>query len=172
MPDSGVMVLVDHTKQLAAALKALGTNKVLVGIPQEANPRSGEPIGNASLGYIHELGSPARNIPARPFLRPGVEKSKSHWLPKLEQAARDALAGEPLLMRRHLGEAGQLATNAVQATIAAGIPPPLKPETVARRRIRTPGSSYRRQAISPSDTVPLIDTGSLLRSITWVLSDK
>jgi hypothetical protein len=168
MPDSGVMVLVDNTKQLAAALKALSTNKVLVGIPQEANPRAGEPIGNVSLAYIHELGSPARNIPARPFLVPGIKNSKDQWVRKLEQAARDAMAGEPALMKRHLGEAGQIAVNAVTRTIAAGIPPPLAPATVAARRQRTPGSRYRRKATTAADTIPLIDTGALLRSITWV----
>jgi hypothetical protein len=168
MPDSGVMVLVDHTKQLAAALKALGTNKVLVGIPQENSPRPGSPIGNASLGYIHELGSPARNIPARPFLVPGVTKSKDQWLKKFEQAAHAALAGEPLLMRRHLGEAGQIAVNRVKQTIQAGIPPPLQPATVAARRQRTPGSRYRRKATTAADVTPLIDTGAMINSIVWV----
>jgi hypothetical protein len=169
MPDSGVMVLVDNTNQLAAALKALATNKVLVGIPQEADPRSGDPIGNVSLAYIHELGSPARNIPARPFLIPGVTKSKDRWLKKLEAAAHDALAGEPALMKRHLGEAGQIAVSSVHATIQAGVPPPLQPSTVARRRIRIPGSSYRRQATTSADVTPLLDTGALLRSITYII---
>jgi hypothetical protein len=168
MPDSGVMVLVDHTKQLAAALKALATNKVLVGIPQENDPRPGEPIGNASLAYIHNLGSPARNIPARPHIVPGIAKSKDRWLPKLEQAAHAALAGEPLLMRRHLGEAGQLAVNAITQTIQAGIPPPLAQATVDRRRIRTPGSKYRRKARTAADVTPLIDTADYLHAITWV----
>jgi hypothetical protein len=165
---SGVEVTVDNLKKISEALKAIGTNKVLVGIPQENNPRSGSPIGNASLGYIHEFGSPARNIPSRPFLFPGVTKSKDRWVKKLEQAARDALGGEPLLMRRHLGEAGQIAVNSVKRTIAAGIPPPLKEETVARRRVRTPGSKYRRKATTSADTTPLIDTGNLLNSIVWV----
>jgi hypothetical protein len=165
---SGVEVTVDNLKKISEALKALGSNKVLVGIPQENDPRSGSPIGNASLGYIHELGSPAQNIPSRPFLVPGVTKSKDQWVKKLEQAAHDAMAGDAALMKRHLGEAGQIAVNAVTRTIQEGIPPPLQPSTVMRRRIRTPGSRYRRQATTSSDTVPLIDTGAMLRSITWI----
>jgi hypothetical protein len=90
-----------------------------------------------------ELGSPARNIPSRPFLVPGVKKSKDRWVKKLEQAAHDALAGEPLLMKRHLGEAGQIAVNAVKQTIQAGIPPVLSQATVTARRLRRPDLHYR-----------------------------
>jgi hypothetical protein len=165
---SGVSVTVDNLKKISEALKALGSNKVLVGIPQQNNPRQGEPIGNASLGYIHETGSPARGIPARPFLVPGVTKSQDGWVKKLEQAARGAMAGEPALMKRHLGEAGQIAVNSVKQTIQAGIPPPLQPATVAARRRRTPGSTYRRKATTAADVTPLIDTASMINSIVWV----
>jgi hypothetical protein len=165
---SGIEVQVDNLRKISEALKALGSNKVLVGIPSENAPRQGEPISNVSLGYIHELGSPARNIPARPFLVPGITKSKDRWVKKLEQAAHDALAGEPGLMKRHLGEAGQIAVNSVKQTIQAGIPPPLQPATVAARRQRTPGSKYRRKATTAADVTPLIDTGSLINSIVWV----
>jgi hypothetical protein len=165
---SGVSVEVDNLKRISEALKALGSNKVLVGIPQENDPRPGEPIGNVSLAYIHNLGSPARNIPARPHIVPGIVKSKDRWLPKLEQAAHDALAGEPGLMKRHLGEAGQIAVNAITQTIQAGVPPPLAQATVDRRRIRTPGSKYRRKATTAADVTPLIDTADYLHAIIWV----
>lgn len=157
---------------IARAIRDLTGKRVLVGIPAEKDQRPGDPIGNAALGYIHNYGSPARNIPARPFLEPGIEAAIPDITPQLEAAARAALDGDSASVDQHLGRAGQLAVNSVQATIAAGIPPPLQPATVARRRIRTPGSSYRRRAMTPADVIPLVDTGALLRSISWVIRKK
>jgi hypothetical protein len=159
-------------EDIEAAIRRLASRRLLIGIPQEKDARPGEPIGNSSLGYVHEFGSPARNIPARPFLVPGVEAALPAITARLEQAARAALAGDLSAVDSGLGEAGILGVRSVTRTIAAGIPPPLKPETVARRRVRTPGSSYRRKAATPADVVPLIDTGQLLRAITWVVRDK
>jgi hypothetical protein len=151
------------------ALGELAKKRLLVGIPAENNTRPGEPIGNAVLGYIHNFGSPARNIPARPHLVPGVEAVMPAIQQRLEMAARAALAGDEAAVDRHLGEAGIVAVNSVQATIQAGIPPPLQPRTVTSRRRRSKGSRYRRRATQPSDVTPLIDTGALLRSYTWVI---
>jgi hypothetical protein len=161
-------------KSVAAAMKVLGKTRVLVGIPMEHDPRQGEPLGNASIGYVHEFGSPARNTPARPFLRPGVRGSREEWVAHLKRAAQAALkAGNPTAaaaaVTAELTKAGIVAVNAVRKHIQAGIPPPLSPITVARRQRRSPGSSYRRKALSPADVTPLIDTGEMLRSITFVL---
>lgn len=157
---------------IARAIEALARKRLLIGIPQEKNPRSGDPIGNAALGYIHEFGSPARNIPARPFLTPGVQAAMPAISAELRKAGQAAFAGDLAAVDTALGRAGIIAVNSVQATIQAGIPPPLAPATVARRRRRTPGSSYRRKAMTPADATPLIDTGALLRSITWVIRDE
>jgi hypothetical protein len=157
---------------IAAAIRRLSRKRLLVGIPQERDPRRGEPIGNASLGYIHEFGSPARNIPARPFLVPGVESALPEIQQYLGEAARAALAGEEGGIDAGLTKAGLAAVNAVRLRIQAGIPPPLQPATVARRRQRTAGSRYRRQAETAADVTPLIDTGQLLASITYVLREE
>lgn len=89
---------------------------------------------------------------------------------RMEAAAKAAIAGgDP---DTYLGQAGVVAVNSVTRRIQAGIPPPLAEATVRRRRQRTPGSSYRRQATTAADVVPLIDTGTLLRSITWVIREE
>lgn len=157
---------------IAKAIRDLTGKRVLVGIPAEKDARPGDPVGNALIGYVQNYGSPARNIPARPFLEPGIEAAMRDLTPHLEAAARAALDGDSASVDQHLGKAGQTAVNSVQATIQAGIPPPLKDATVRRRRIRTPGSSYRRRATSAADTTPLIDTGALLRSITYVIRKR
>ena len=137
--------------------------------PNHSRPdaRSDAPLGNAALGAIHEFGSPARNIPGRPFLVPGVQGSERDWLPRMEAAARAAIEGRS--PDANLGQAGQAAVNGVTQRILSNIPPPLSPKTVAARRQRTRGSSYRRQAATPQQTVALVDTGALLRSLTWVV---
>lgn len=158
-------------EDIVRAIRGLAKKRVLVGIPADKDARPDEPIGNAALGYIHEHGSPARNIPARPHLVPGVEAALPEITRRLEAAAKAAMAGEAAQVEQYLGQAGQAAVNSVQRLIQAGIPPPLAQATVNRRRIRTPGSSYRRLATRPEDTTPLIDTATYIRSLTWVIRE-
>lgn len=156
-------------QQMMQGIAALANKTVLVGIPAKNNPRPGEPIGNAALGYIHEHGSAAANIPARPFLRPGITAALPAIRAELRQAARAAAAGNSAAVDQHLGNAGQLGADSAKAEIQAGIPPPLRPATVRRRQRRSPGSRYRRAAATPAQVTPLYDTGALLRAITWII---
>jgi hypothetical protein len=158
-------------EDIERAIRRLTSKRLYIGIPQEKNSRPGEPIGNAALAYIHNFGSPARNIPARPHAIPGIKAALPEMTKYLEQAARAALAGDVAGVDQRFAQAGQLGVRSVQRTIQAGIPPPLAPATVARRRIRTPGSTYRRQATTPADVIPLIDTAQYLRAWTWVIRD-
>ncbi|HEY0724175.1 MAG TPA: hypothetical protein VGD41_09360, partial [Pyrinomonadaceae bacterium] len=164
--------------------------KLMIGIPEGNNARDGTTITNAHLGYIHENGSPAQGIPARPFLKPGVENARAKVVDYLQQGANRAIKTRdvhPIDIAMHA--AGQVAVASVQAVIKAKIPPPLQPATVAARRRRSQGSRYRRKAtaqqqaefntkyasgqatMAESPTTPLWDTGSLLRSITYVIRD-
>jgi hypothetical protein len=164
-----VKVTVDKVQSVLDALQVLNQTRVMVGIPGEKAARRGTPITNAALGYIHENGAPEINLPARPFLVPGVSKVKTQTASLLRQAGVAALDGKPTVVRKIYMAAGQTAVNSVTAVIRAGIPPPLKPGTVARRRVRSRGSNYRRKATTAAQTIPLIDTGQLLRSVTYVL---
>lgn len=162
-------VTIDKTNDLAEALRLLADTNVLVGIPTENNERTDSPIGNASIGYINENGSPAQGIPPRPFLEPGVRGSVDQWSAALAEAAKAALDGNPAAVERGFYKAGIIAVSAVKSGIAAGIPPPLKEATVRARRRRSAGSAYRRKATRPEDVTPLIDSGQLINSITFVV---
>jgi hypothetical protein len=133
------------------------------------SPGAGDRITNVELGFIHEFGSPVRNIPARSFLRPGVEKAMPQITVLLRQAAQAAIAGDAGAADTLMRQAGEVGVESVRRTIAAGIPPPLAQATVNRRRIRTPGSRYRRRATTAAQTVPLWDTGQLIRSLAYVI---
>lgn len=177
-------VLFDRTNGLVEALERLARSKVMVGIPADAEQphlgagtpgpevRTSGGIGNAALGYIHETGSPGQNIPARPFLVPGVELSQARWLPHLKAAATAAANGAAPAVEQEMHKAGLVAVSAVKNRIVAGIPPPLAPATIAARRRRSPGSKYRRKAQTASQVTPLVDTGQLLNSLSYVVRKK
>lgn len=169
--DRLVDVQEDNTAKLQGAINDLRRLVVLVGIPADEAARSGSDarISNAVLGYIQETGSPINNIPARPFLQPGVKNSAAEWQPKLAQAAQAALQYDQAGVMTALGQAGTIAVRAVKRTVQAGITPPLQESTEARRRRRTPGSKYRRKAQTSADVTPLIDTGQLVNSVTYVV---
>jgi len=152
--------------ELQKAVERLTKSHVLVGIP--STPRTEGPIDNATLGWIHETGSPAANIPARPFLRPGVEESKDQWIPYMRQAAEAAITGDEGTMTNALNAVGTTAVSAVKNTITAKIPPPLQPATVrARRRYRaTPAT-----AADIAGATPLVDTAQMINSITYVIKE-
>jgi hypothetical protein len=130
-------------ESIAKAIKALGSKRLLIGIPGENNQRPGEKIGNVLLGYVHEFGSPAKNIPSRAFLRPGVEAVVPEIGRILRSAAQAALNGDLGGIDRAFAAAGQTAVDSVKNRIEAGIPPPLAQSTVTARRLRLSGVHYR-----------------------------
>lgn len=170
----------DKHFDILKAVRYLTSTQVLVGVPSDNEPHLGADVGpnqrkdegsqstpltNAELAYLHSNGVPERNIPARPFLQPGIDTVKDKILAIFEHAAKAALDGNTGEVDQSFDAVGLLAQGAVRGYIAAGIPPPLKPATIAARRRRTKGSSYKRPA---GDTVPLIDTAQLLHSISYV----
>jgi phage gpG-like protein len=160
---SGLKILKDNFGDLVKALNALPIHDVLVGIPEEnADRKQGQgPITNAALGYIHENGAPEANIPARPFLMPGIRSAEPKVAKYMMQAGKAALDGEEERIDRILHAAGMVASNSVKDTINAGVPPALKEGTIAARLRR-----------GRTGNVPLIDTGQLRNSITYVVRKK
>jgi hypothetical protein len=173
----GVTVSLDKTAELTSSIKKLTSTKLFVGIPQESSHRSDGKLSNAELGYIHENGAPEVNIPPRPFLHPGVRKIQDSVIaPGMKIAGQEAFNGNWAAAERALSIIGQKAVESVKDTITAGIPPPLKAATVAGRvrrtaRYRAASTSARArlQQRAREGAVPLIDTGQLIRSITWVI---
>jgi hypothetical protein len=169
---SNVHVTQDHVADIEKAIRELARVRVLVGIPQVNGPRREGHIDNATLGYIHERGSPIRHIPERPFLFPGVENSRDQWTPHMVAAARAAFEGKLPQMNQSLTRAGLVAVAAVKMRIRSNIPPPLAQATITARRRRSPGSSYRRKAKTPSQAVALIDTAQMINAITSVVERR
>ena len=169
-------------EEIVVALERLSRRRVLIGIPQENDPRPGEPIGNAALGYIHEFGGV--HIPARPHLIPGVEEAMDDITRRLRAAAETVLSSGQLgQVDAYLGQAGQIAVDSVKNKIRSNIPPPLAPATVRgrttghgrrRREARTRGITLKALAQEEiaqgaGGAIALIDTASYINSIVWTL---
>jgi hypothetical protein len=178
----------EAAKKFAASLATLTRKKVYVGIPattaeeriaqltQLAFPRvstkkpskrrkryiallNKSMINNAQLLYIQTNGSPMKHIPARPVIEPAIKDpdNQALFMPEFEAAAKAALDGKPERVDAHLRRAGLIGQNVCRAWF---VNPkngwaPNAPSTIAAK-----GSAR-----------PLIDTGAMRKSITFVVSE-
>lgn len=157
-----VKITVDKMASVIKAINELGAKDVLVGIPESSTDRkSGDPATNALIGYVQEFGSPANNIPARPFLIPGVQDIQKPAADRLKVAAQRALRGDLSQAEKQLHAAGLMGQNSARAKINSNIQPKLSERTLAARRAR---------GVTRENT--LIDTGQLRNAITYVIRKK
>lgn len=164
---SGLTVKFDLTKDLDRALRELVRDSVLVGVPAaeaEREPAPGEPatLNNAALAYIHDKGSPAANIPARPFMEPGIIVAEDAIEAIYSKAAKGVLdnpTSAASIMSTAHNKVGLTAQDAIQSKIEAGIEPGLSERTMADRR--------RRFGVDATET-PLIESGQMKAAITYV----
>lgn len=146
--------------EIERALKELVKKQVLVGIPEGENRQeSGEP-SNAQLGYLHHMGSPANNIPARPWLLPAIAGAQTKISGHLKKAAESALDGDMSKADRHLHAAGMTAQNAAKAKLTNG---PFRP--LSKQRMQ------ERLAKGQANPKPLLDTMQMRNSVTYIVKD-
>jgi len=183
---SGMSIVSDKLGKFQKSLSALMVAKVLVGVPAKNAERDDEndepgPINNAAIGYLMENGSPEKNIPARPFLIPGVKDAQKQIAEVLQGGTINALSGNEAGFTRSLKEAGQIAASSVQNKIDSGPFAPLSDRTLrerARKQVVSGGTKADRESAkealksgdySDVNAKPLIDTGQLLRSISFII---
>ena len=157
---TSVRVTKDSVANIITNIEAMTGKRVLIGIPDANAGRKDGPITNAALGYIHENGSPARNIPARPFLVPGVTEAAPKAIDAMKKFAAQGLT-DPAAVDKGLNAAGLIAQAAVKNRIRNSVGfAPLAESTLSQRK-----------AQGKQGTKPLIRTGQLLNSITYVVRD-
>lgn len=188
-----VIITKDKVNSVVGAITQLVGKQVLVGIPESTAERqddddSGSHPTNAMIGYVMETGSPARNVPARPWLVPGTQESQRDWMPHLKGAASAALDGQSKKSDQELVSAGLVAESGVKRKINSNIPPPLSPETVRRRKYARGTKSRRpneeryleqiRKGVDPATAqaeagiISLVNTGQLRNAVTSVVRKK
>lgn len=157
-----VKISVDTMASIIKAINELGAKDVLIGIPEgNTDRKTGDSATNAVIGYVQEFGSPANNIPARPFLIPGVQDIQKPAADRLKVAAQRALSGDLSTAEKQLHAAGLMGQNSARAKINSNIQPKLSDRTLAARRAR---------GVTRENT--LIDTGQLRNSLTYVIRKK
>lgn len=161
-----VVMVLDRLPIVAAGIGDIVNRGTYVGIPDDRNQRTDEPVNNAALGYLHEHGEPASNIPARPWLVPGAKTVADKVGDVMKQGGRDALAGNRSAMTTALHSIGLLGVSAVRDYLMTGPFVPLSPVTI-RERIRR-----RKYKVTQGIDRPLIDTGQMLRSVTYVIRQR
>lgn len=170
-PTIKVTQMRDQSAAIKQAFKALEKEDVLVGIPA-AESGGDETFGNAAIAYVQENGSPANNIPARAFLRPGLQSYLPEAIALLKAGARHALRGNVGAAQKTLKKIGMEATRSVQAVFKANDWAPLAESTLRQRAARQAKKSGKKRVKKINRPNPLIDTGQLLRSITYVIRGR
>lgn len=156
-----ITITKDNTNIVLKAIQDMAKKHVLIGIPSANNSRNDGAITNASIGYINEFGSTANNIPPRPFLQPGVKKVSTQCAEVLKRSAQNILDGKDSI-ERGLNVVGTIARDSVKKTIVASEGfSPLAEKTLAQRARK-----------GFKGTKPLIQTGQLINSITYVVRDN
>ena len=135
-------------------------HEVVVGITEDANVGRENGMSNAGLLYMHEQGVPSHNIPPRPVLRPAINDptTKMQIETLMKDAARAALVeGKHDVCAQNFERAGMIGRDACKRWISdGGHLAPNAPATIEKK-----GSSK-----------PLVDTGSMLGSITYAVRKK
>lgn len=164
--------LAEAVLNIERVLKFATQQRVLIGVPAEnahRAPEEGEKSApsNALIAYWQEYGVPEVNIPARPFLGPGIEASEEMIATELSRATNKAItmaamegdvAGGKAALKEGLNRVGLKAVSNVQRQITDGDFAPLADRTI-KARLRK----------GRSGTKPLIETGQLRRSITYLI---
>ena len=182
-----IKVTKDNVTAMVAGVKDLTTMRVLVGVPATAasrQARKGEHINNAALAYIHNYGSPARNIPARPFMEPGIRNAREAISKHMRAAATYAMKGQREHVLQEFYAVGLAAQSAIRMKITTGPFAPLKPGTIRNRLREHPGRKGEKAALAAlaalsagkpypvGSVMPLMDTGQLRASISFIVRQK
>ena len=139
--DDGFMKLrmtenTEREKKRLECLDYLRKHRVDVGLTSSASDRS------RTLLAIHEHGSPAMHLPARPVVRPALaqEGVRKEMASCQAEALKAALAGDLEGTRAALEQSGQAGADGIRAYIDKHIPPPNAPVTLQGGWMRNPVS--------------------------------
>jgi len=171
-----VTTTTDEVNRIIRAMAGLSGHDVLVGIPAENAGRKDPVITNAEIGINNEFGSPAKHIPARPHLRPGVQNAGPQIAAALKKGIMQSLAGNAAGGEAALYAAGEIAVRYVRRKITEGPFVPLSPVTIQARADRgRRGAILAMKMIEAGEeppygmVKPLIDTGEYRRAMTYVV---
>ncbi|HHK5577007.1 TPA: hypothetical protein ACQUH6_001816 [Neisseria polysaccharea] len=136
-----------HLSELAAQA---ATGKVRVGIIEQANYDGSDGESVAQVAFWNEYGT--ATVPPRPFFRNTIAEHKDEW-PKQAAEMLEANGGD---VRQALADMGEVVKGQIKMTIQDFREPPNAAATVKQKGFDK----------------PLIDTGTLWRSIDCEVADE
>lgn len=158
-----IEVTKDGFKQMMNGLDWIENSGVYVGVPEDESSREDEDITNAELLFIHTNGSLINNVPARPVIEPALREDSERLSSMLGKAFVYALQGKFEFASEQLKKTGMRGQKVARAwfTNPKNNWPPNAP-SVVRAKLKKGSTNPR----------PLIDTGELVRSITYVIYER
>ena len=149
-------------EMMARARELANGPRVRVGIlddePKKVAPGDEPtPLSLVEIAGIHEFGAPDAGIPQRSFIRATVDQRADDIARLLQVQAQKAIEGK-ITAEQALEQTGAKVVSWVQRTITSQIPPPLAPATLAKKTVN-----------GRVGNVPLVNTGQLKSSITYVV---
>lgn len=158
-----IEVTYDGFKQMMEGLDWIEKSGVYIGIPEDESSREDEDITNAELLFIHTNGSLINNVPARPVIEPALREDSERLSSMLGKAFVYALQGKFEFASEQLKKTGMRGQKIARAwfTNPKNNWPPNAP-SVVRAKLKKGSTNPR----------PLIDTGELRRSITYVINER
>lgn len=148
--------------------------EVLVGIPQEKSSRPKGKLTNAEIMYILTNGSPVNHLPPRPVIEPAIneEETFGRICDQLKEGMRSALWGNIPKAQKYYEKAGMIGMRASQDYITSGSLAPNAPITINGGWMRNHVTGEPIYIKGKHSSQPLIDTGNLRKSITYVVRKK
>lgn len=114
----------------------------------------------AAAAAIAEMGSPDKNIPPRPIMRPTIRENKNLWAKIAANEAKKILQGNQT-GENAMEILGLKAAGDIREKITQIYEPSLSPKTVANRLRKK-----KNKKIIGKLTKPLIDTEQMITSLT------
>ena len=167
---SSVKVKDAGLRKMQKALDELSNMQALVGIPKDETIRTDDQeMTNSFLLYIHTHGDPRNRLPARPVIEPALEDAKDRIGTVMGEAIKGAMDGDRQRAVQNLKKAGMAGQNAARDwfTNPKNGWPPVSDERKEQKR-----SKVRKARKDKHNDRPLIDTGELRKSITYVVREK
>lgn len=169
----------DLYRNLERAVKT----EILVGIPRATAMRPGDEISNAEIAYINEHGDLARRIPPRPFMEPGLARCRDKVRDVMAAGVQQVAQGGTL--RPAAERVGLICQASIRGVFTDNDWKPLSPRTIMARAQRTVSKrkGFDEKSTTQQRTMlakelarrandrPLIDTGALRQSITYVVTE-
>lgn len=126
----------------------MGNGSVSVGFMEGAEYPNGESV--PQVAFQNEFGMPSKGQPARPFFRRMIAVESGGWAGKMGRLAASKRSGHDIL-----AVMGEDVKGGLQESINTLTEPALSPVTIERKGF----------------SKPLIDTGVMLRSVTYEVED-